>query len=487
MSFFNPFRKNAVKPQDERQEPTAGDMPGAEAPQAPAEPSGQPESGAAKVPPPWAQTEAPAFEPAGAERKEPLMGSGLAKSADDEGAAGVGSGSAAASAAPPAFEEVSSSSEGTYDPYGIAAQARAKREAEEAAEAREKERAAAQAARAAEEAANQARAVQAAAEKAQADREARARTAEAQAQAEAARREAREREKRASLAAAEAAASESVEPEEPVMAPVPREEAAGATPKPGKRLRAAPVPPMRELTDEELLARRRTKHRLIGAAILLMAVVVAAPFVLDSEKSFKDVPFDTAIPDVSDNSTTLKIPPVPSARKESGDLDVADSTISEEGATAKANLALDANAPVKAAASAEKPAAKAQEKAAAAPQQKPAAEAKKPEAKAEAASKTEKVQKEEQAPAVKSVGIAPPTGSGYYIQVMATSSEREAEKAVKRLTLLGLPAYRVALERKAATLWRVRIGLYKTSKEAEGVVGTLVLNGFTAKPFISKQ
>lgn len=70
---------------------------------------------------------------------------------------------------------------------------------------------------------------------------------------------------------------------------------------------------------------------------------------------------------------------------------------------------------------------------------------------------------------------------------MATSSELEAERTVKKLALLGLPAYRMPVERKATTLWRVRVGLYKTRKEAEGVVGTIVLNGIVSKPLVGAQ
>ena len=78
-------------------------------------------------------------------------------------------------------------------------------------------------------------------------------------------------------------------------------------------------------------------------------------------------------------------------------------------------------------------------------------------------------------------------GQGFYVQVMATSSELEAERTVKKLALLGLPAYRAAVDRKATTLWRVRVGLYKTKKEAEGVVGTIVLNGIASKPIVGLQ
>ena len=124
---------------------------------------------------------------------------------------------------------------------------------------------------------------------------------------------------------------------------------------------------------------------------------------------------------------------------------------------------------------------------AAKPDPKPA-DAKKPDAKAADAKK--EAPKADAKPAVKptkTAGITPPAGEGWYVQVMATSSERQAEAAVKKIVDLGLPAYRVPVEKGAATLWRVRVGLYKTKKDAEGVVGNLVLNGIGSKPYVAKQ
>lgn len=254
-----------------------------------------------------------------------------------------------------------------------------------------------------------------------------------------------------------AAAESGATPEEPdrdseapipepavVREPVPRRTAVKRVPKP------EPLPP----SDEELLARRRTKHRLVGAAALLMAVVVAAPFVLDNEDDFAKSPLSTEIPEVSETQTKLDIPTVPAESEPKAP--VPDVQKSGEASAA----------------------AKPAEKKAAAPKPsegkptevKPTSKSERPAAKSEP-----------------SVGIEPPTGTGWYVQVMATSSEREAERAVKRLSLLGLPAYRMPVETRATTLWRVRAGLFKTKKEAEGVVGTIVLNGIASKPLVSRQ
>ena len=240
---------------------------------------------------------------------------------------------------------------------------------------------------------------------------------------------------------------------------------------------------VRELSEEEIIARRRTKHRLVGAAALLLAVVVAAPFVLDNESSFETASIDTTIPSVSDNSTTLEVPPVPVDDALESKLEALEGAgaATEETGT-EANAQADSKVPAKAEV---KSAEKGADNTSAKPSSDKTQKAAQADQKADKTDKTEKTaQKPQTAP---SVGITPPEGKGFYVQVMATSSELEAERTVKKLALLGLPAYRMPVERKATTLWRVRVGLYKTRKEAEGVVGTIVLNGIVSKPLVGAQ
>ena len=248
---------------------------------------------------------------------------------------------------------------------------------------------------------------------------------------------------------AAAGESEDAEVLKPALKPVPREQVRAQA----ERERAAERPARRPLTDAELLARRRTKHRMVGAAVLLMAAVVAAPFVIDNEP-----PIDTSklestdinIPKESETSTTLNVPPAAHA---------AEAAPKQSGKTA---------APAQAAKSekAEKTPAKPAEKTAAKPDPKAQKPAQKPQ------------------PAAKSAGIAPPTGKGWYVQVVATSNEAAAERTVKKLALLGLPAYRT---NEGGALWKVRVGLYAEKSEAEGVRGTIMLNGIAQKPYLAKK
>lgn len=205
-----------------------------------------------------------------------------------------------------------------------------------------------------------------------------------------------------------------------------------------------------DVPDEEILVQRqRTRYRLVGAAALMLGVIVVSPLLLDREQDVKP-PVSTEIPAVPETArTTLNALP-----GSSGDVDVTANGAAAEQSTSRANLANEARQPVKT-----EPAPKAE---AAKPAPAPAA---RPEPK-----------KAEEKPAKKSSAT---DGKGFYVQVLATSSERNAEKLVRELSAKGYPAYKVSVSQKAGTLWRVRVGNYATRDEARGVQGTLVLDGHT--------
>lgn len=244
--------------------------------------------------------------------------------------------------------------------------------------------------------------------------------------------------------------------DEPVMRPVPRAQAA-------QQRREEPPKP-RIPTDAEILARRRTKHRLVGATAILMAVVVAAPFILDSDPPIDDSGMKNVrmeIPKETETSTAINTADA-QKKPEKAEVNVSDTTMGSRGSTAQANLAREA-----------------QMKAPPAPEKKAeGVSEKKPEAAKKPA--PEVVKK----PQPKSAGITPPTGKGWYVQVLATGNEEAAERTVRKMALLGLPAYKT---KEGGNLWKVRAGLYGTRKEAEGAIGTIVLNGVAQKPYVSKQ
>lgn len=213
-----------------------------------------------------------------------------------------------------------------------------------------------------------------------------------------------------------------------------------------------------DVPDEEILVQRqRTRYRLVGAAALMLGVIVVSPLLLDREQDVKP-PVSTEIPAVPETArTTLNALP-----GSSGDVDVTANGAAAEQSTSRANLANEARQPVKT-----EPAPKA-EAAKTAP-----APAARPEPK-----------KAEEKPAKKSSAT---DGKGFYVQVLATSSERNAEKLVRELSAKGYPAYKVSVSQKAGTLWRVRVGNYATRDEARGVQGTLVLDGHTGQLIVGNN
>lgn len=213
-----------------------------------------------------------------------------------------------------------------------------------------------------------------------------------------------------------------------------------------------------DVPDEEILVQRqRTRYRLVGAAALMLGIIVVSPLLLDREQDVKP-PVSTEIPAVPETArTTLNALP-----GSSGDVDVTANGAAAEQSTSRANLANEARQPVKT-----EPAPKAE---AAKPAPAPAA---RPEPK-----------KAEEKPAKKSSAT---DGKGFYVQVLATSSERNAEKLVRELSAKGYPAYKVSVSQKAGTLWRVRVGNYATRDEARGVQGTLVLDGHTGQLIVGNN
>ena len=213
-----------------------------------------------------------------------------------------------------------------------------------------------------------------------------------------------------------------------------------------------------DVPDEEILVQRqRTRYRLVGAAALMLGVIVVSPLLLDREQDVKP-PVSTEIPAVPETArTTLNALP-----GSSGDVDVTANGAAAEQSTSRANLANEARQPVKT-----EPAPKAE---AAKPAPAPAA---RPEPK-----------KAEEKPAKKSSAT---DGKGFYVQVLATSSERNAEKLVRELSAKGYPAYKVSVSQKAGTLWRVRVGNYATRDAARGVQGTLVLDGHTGQLIVGNN
>ena len=197
--------------------------------------------------------------------------------------------------------------------------------------------------------------------------------------------------------------------------------------------------------------RARARHRLIGAAALLLAVAIIVPMVLDPNPRpvSENIPID--IPSERTPFTPrLSLPPVPAADAGTPPPDQA-----PVAAAAKAEPKTDLRAEAKAEA---KPAAPK-------PPYEPKAPAKTETKTDEAKPSTVEVpRKASESPET----AAPASKAGKFaVQAAAPASEKAARELVERLKKGGFTTYTEIVETKDGVRHRVRIGPYATREDAE--------------------
>ncbi len=199
----------------------------------------------------------------------------------------------------------------------------------------------------------------------------------------------------------------------------------------------------RNVSDEELQLKKRARRRLVGAIVLVTAVAVVLPMILDSE------------PKPATQNISIQIP--------SPDAGV----VSTKPAPLKpVETATPAATPVAAAPAAPAPAeSKAAPKAETKPEPKPAAKAEskavtpvKPAGKPESAVKS-KDGAQEKPPAAAS--------GGFVIQVIALSDADKAKELQGKITAAGLKAYTEVVQTAKGPVTRVRVGPYASREAAE--------------------
>jgi DedD protein len=193
--------------------------------------------------------------------------------------------------------------------------------------------------------------------------------------------------------------------------------------------------------------RARARHRLIGAAALLLAVAVVVPMLLDPEPKpvAANIPID--IPSERTPFTPrLSLPPVPAA----------------DSAVTPPPDAAPAAPPAKAEG-------KAETRVEARPEAPPRTEAKAEDTKA---TKTDEPRK---------VAEAPPAAKGgkFAVQAAAPASEKSARDLVDRLKKGGLAGYTEKVETKDGTRYRVRVGPYASREDAEKARAQLKTQGIS--------
>lgn len=191
----------------------------------------------------------------------------------------------------------------------------------------------------------------------------------------------------------------------------------------------------RAISDEELQLKRRARRRLIGAIVLVAAMVVVLPMVLDTEPRPVSQNISIRIPSTESDAFKAKVAPAPAAKERNS-----------KSATPQA----ESKPAVTADASQEKEAPKHEVKPEAA---KPAKAAPaKPPAKAQA-----------KAPA----RTAKPAGGPFVVQVIALADAAKAQQLQERIAGAGIQSYTEIVKTVKGDVTRVRAGPFATREAAE--------------------
>jgi DedD protein len=208
----------------------------------------------------------------------------------------------------------------------------------------------------------------------------------------------------------------------------------------------------RAISDEELQLKRRARRRLIGAVVLVTAIIVVLPMVLDSEPKAPGQEVAVRIPSPDAGIFTSKVAPLPAAP--------------ESKATPKA--------PEPEAAA--KPPVEDAKKVAAAPPvvEAPAAvketpkEAPKPVLKAETElSKAVPAKAPAKPAAKKPKPAAKPAAGKFVVQVIALADAERAKQMQSQIAAAGIKSYTEVVKTAKGDVTRVRAGPFATRQAAE--------------------
>ncbi len=189
---------------------------------------------------------------------------------------------------------------------------------------------------------------------------------------------------------------------------------------------------VRNVSDEELQLKKRARRRLVGAIVLVTAVAVVLPMILDSEP--KQVSQDINIRIPSPEAGVLSAKPVPLKRAEE---------------TAAVSVPTPPTQQIKAAPQSEaKPETKSQTK---------------PEPKAEAKPAPKQPAKAK----AKDNGTDKAAPGGFVIQVIALADAAKAKEMLQKISGSGLKAYTEVVQAANGPVTRVRVGPYPSRDAAE--------------------
>ena len=202
----------------------------------------------------------------------------------------------------------------------------------------------------------------------------------------------------------------------------------------------------RTISDEELQLKRRARRRLIGAIVLVTAIVVVLPMVLDSEPKRAGQPISVQIPSPDSGGFAPRLPAAPA-------------TAPSKGEAAPVPPARVAAAPAPASVKETPPPVAEPRKEAPKPAAKPQPKASRPAAKAK--------------------------GGPYVVQVIALADAGKAQQMQQQIAGAGIKSYTEVVKTAKGDVTRVRAGPFATRSAAEKAreqLRTLGMNGnITAK------
>jgi DedD protein len=199
----------------------------------------------------------------------------------------------------------------------------------------------------------------------------------------------------------------------------------------------------RAISDEELQLKRRARRRLIGAIVLVTAIIVVLPMVLDSEPRPASQEVTVQIPSPDSGIFKSKVAPLPPAPE-----------------SKVAPKAPDPAPPAK-------PSLEEAKKAEAASPA-PVAEASKPALKAETEIAKPPVAKAPAKPAAKKTKpAAKPAGGKFVVQVIALADAGRAKEMQEKIAAAGIQSYTEVVKTAKGDVTRVRAGPFATRAAAE--------------------
>ena len=217
----------------------------------------------------------------------------------------------------------------------------------------------------------------------------------------------------------------------------------------------------RPISNEELQLRKRARRRLIGAIVLVTAVVVALPMVLDSEPKPVSQDINIRIPSPDSGTFTSKVVPVTPA-PESKPAPKPPATVAEKPETTPTAESKAPKTPASA------PAAKPE-----------ATRATKETAKQAEEAQAAKAAAETQAP--REAGKKAGESAGQFVvQVIALADAQKARQMQQRISAAGIKSYTEIVKTKTGDVTRVRAGPFATreaAEEARAQLKTIELDG----------